>query len=306
MGFLKRLVRRKTDVPGLLQRQDLVGLVRALDDESPAVVRDAARAIAQFLDDPERAESAAKALAFAKEGLPVLREYLMDPGRLAANRPRGAAGEALMRAWMTTGGVHGAAARAILDEVEALESKTQQLTPGLSAKAVGSTSVAEPVAPLDDEALRPLLRRISGFDERGSWQGREYEHRLEQQASWDDLSRRLLTELKASRLKERREYDEALATVRLHTDDPALKVYIADRLNDEDPLERREAVRLLGNLKKSDWVVAALTEVARSDPYQARRSTSSIDYTDQDVAEMHMETYYELREEAERALVRLT
>ncbi len=70
-------------------------------------------------------------------------------------------------------------------------------------------------------------------------------------------------------------------------------------------MKRREAVRLMGRLEVSEWLVAALHEVARSDLFQARRSTSSTEYTDPDVAEQHMETYFPLREEAEQALARL-
>ena len=90
-----------------------------------------------------------------------------------------------------------------------------------------------------------------------------------------------------------------------HADDPSVEEYIETELESEDHLKRRAAVRLLGRLGRRDWAVTALADIAHNDPYEARRSTSSIEYTDPDVAEMHMETYYELREEAETALRRL-
>lgn len=165
--------------------------------------------------------------------------------------------------------------------------------------------INEPLVPLDDETLRRLLWTVSGFEEGGSWSHKEYERFLEQRASWDAESARSLNELKSRRLQEQRDYDAALFVLRPHTDDPGVRVYLANELKSDDHLKRRKAVRLLGKLERRDWVVEALTTVAGNDPYQARRSTSSIYYSDPDVAEQHMETYFELREEASRALVDL-
>ena len=166
-------------------------------------------------------------------------------------------------------------------------------------------AVSEPLVPIDDEALRQVIWSVSTFEEGGSWQENEHERRLEQSASWDDTSRRLLSEMRARRDQRRHEYAEQLALLRRHSDDPRVHEYFATELKSEDHLKRREAVRTLGRLERRDWVIAALTDVAQNDPYEARRSTSSVDYTDPDVAEMHMETYYELREEAQAALLRL-
>jgi len=79
-----------------------------------------------LLDDPARAQPAAFALlALGEEGLPFLREYLLSPDRLAASRPRGDAGNALVKA-VAAGGVHAAAAEAILAEVDAAEHEAER------------------------------------------------------------------------------------------------------------------------------------------------------------------------------------
>jgi hypothetical protein len=163
-------------------------------------------------------------------------------------------------------------------------------------------AITEPLVPLDDETLRRLFWTVSGFEEGGSWTHNEYERFLEQRASWDAASAQKLDELKSDRLQKQRDYDDALFMLRRHTDDPGVRVYLANELKSDDHLKRLKAVGLLGKLKRRDWVVAALTAVARKDPYKARRSTSSVYLSDPDVAEQHMETYFELREVASRAL----
>ncbi len=376
MAFLKGLLH--PDVPGLAHRNDVPGLARALQDKSPDVVRDAARAIAtlhaqgdagvrqqtestrpaliaacnrvcgsfgmsdtmrpaghalmealgevsafggmecliwvvntgnferkdrqvalqamtrihggaawvaQLLGMPdERAELAAAALVErGDEGLPFLREYLLSRDR-STNPTQGEAGKVLYRVW-EEGGDHAAAAEAIMTEVNAADSQARQQRP------------------LDDEALRRLLWEVSR--ERDSWSDNQYIRHLEQSASWDGSSRQRLIEFKAELEKSEHEHEAGLATLRRRSDDPRVREYLAEALRSEDHLKRREAVRLMGKLERTDWTVAALQEVARSDPYQARRSTSSIEYSDPDVAEMYMETYFELREEAEQALSQL-
>jgi len=211
------------DIVSLLRRKDLPGLVRALQDESPDVVRDAARAIASLhregdeaerrqaaatapalmdaftrvcgpgwayrsiavksvgheiihalgeiraagaremlmrvasdsahddvdrwvampalarvagtaigpwfvslLDDPDRGHPASFALlALEEEGLSFLRGYLLSPDRLAASRPRGAAGNALEKT-VASGGIRAGAADAILAEVDAAEHEAER------------------------------------------------------------------------------------------------------------------------------------------------------------------------------------
>ena len=165
-------------------------------------------------------------------------------------------------------------------------------------------AISEPTLPLDAEAARRLAWSVGTFQEPTSLD-RENERRLTQEASWNPMAGRLLAESQARRDKARREYAEGLETLRRHADDPSVIEYFRTELESDDHLKRRAAVRLLGALGRRDWVVAALTDVAQRDPFMARRSTSSIEYTDPDVAEMYMETYYELREEAEATLRRL-
>jgi hypothetical protein len=79
-----------------------------------------------LLDDRYRSQPAAFALlALGEEGLPFLREYLLSPDRLAASRPRGDAGNALEKA-VAAGGIHAAAAEAILAEVDAAEHEAER------------------------------------------------------------------------------------------------------------------------------------------------------------------------------------
>lgn len=369
MGFLQRL--RQRDVPGLARRGDVPGLARALEDESPDVVRDAARAIAtlhgqgdgtlrqqteatrpaliaasnrvcgvglsdtmrpaahalsetlgeiggmdcltwvfntgnraarqvhlqamtrlpggaawvaQLLGMPdERAELAAAALlAAGDEGLAFLREHLL--GRDRSRNPTPGMVGSVLDSVRKGGGPHAAAAEAIMTEVSAADQAASQRPP-------------------DDETLRQLLLKATG--ERDRWSDDERKRRLEQSASWDDSSRTRLIEFQAELVTWEREHQQGLAALRRHSDDPRVREHLAQALRSEHHLKRREAVRLMGRLERSDWLVAALQEVARRDPDQARRSTSSIEYSDPDVAELYMETYFPLREEAEQALARL-
>ena len=231
----------------------------------------------------ERAELAAVALMEREEGRPFLRDYLLNRDR-TKNPTLGEAGKVLRRVWKD-GGDHAAAAEAIITEVDAADRE------------------ASHPRPLDDEALRRLLWEVG--TERDGWSDTQHVRSLEQSASWDAGSRQRLIEFKAELEKWEHEHEQGLATLRRHSDDPRVREYFAEALRNENHLKRREAVRLIGKLERRDWAIAALQEVARSDPYQARRSTSSIEYSDPDVAEMYMETYFELREEAEQALRQL-